>query len=836
MNLPFTPDEVRFFFKHALHHPGSDTAGLALKAAGAIHADSYLFLSNAIEKSHLEKYVLSDALTAFACYDQLDLLIALLRSKSEKVQLSVILALQLLRDGRALEALRELSHDAISEVVKQRAADAYQAIAKQPVALKDNTFYIVRPLTPLDGTDLAFADLVLNRDLSRKAVADIVPLFFHSKENIRKQASEALVNRGEQTADSLLTAIELLNPPFTKELLNIVASYKDPRGAHLIIEWLKRTGGHPAYYALEALAMTGSEEAAMYIAETIVEGEYYTPSEVAIIKKIDHPPASYLLAAYKNNNHFRRTGAEMLAKVLGVDALWALVDGIQDRYREVRKNAEAGLLELGMAAFDALESLLNSSPDDAVRQHVCRVFGRIGKERALLSLGNLAQSDDQHLHWEAIKAIGQIPDPGAVNLLSQWIESPDRHTRELVVQGLERQNSSEAIELLAKRVNDSDKAVRLAVVAALYKLATELKDAQRMIPAVLLLLLTDRDHEVAALAETKLIDLASWKTSVAEEIYRRRETASDPLKIEQLCSAIQKRISERKSVEQTGLFIGSDKSVSPPPSPEIPQPITDAIQLSVSAPRVVCPGHTFILDVWAYFETYRRETYELAQQAQRDEAIMMRSKGPVQVQRNTTLTVRINIPDFGSEQEDTIYWGGSTGNCTIPVNVPEKVNPGLYVGAAKFYVGSLLIAKLSFDIEVGAEQKEKTDVTTQVQRIKTAFASYATADRNEVLGRVQGMLKLLPELDIFFDVASLRSGDNWEMRLEKEIKTRDVFYLFWSGAASKSPWVEKEWRTALLTKGIACIDPVPLEPPDKVPPPPELSSLHFNEWTLSYQR
>jgi hypothetical protein len=215
---------------------------------------------------------------------------------------------------------------------------------------------------------------------------------------------------------------------------------------------------------------------------------------------------------------------------------------------------------------------------------------------------------------------------------------------------------------------------------------------------------------------------------------------------------------------------------------------------------------------------------------------MLRSKSPVKIQRDTILTVHICVPDFKIKQEDIIYWGGTTGNCTFPIKVPIEMELGFHLGIANFYVGPLLIAKLNFEIEVGLQQKDEADITTREQKIRTAFASYASDDRNKVLGRIQGMLKLLPELDIFLDVASLRSGENWEKRLENEIKIRDVFYLFWSSAASKSQWVEKEWRTALLTKGIDYIDPVPLEPPNMVPPPPELSSLHFNEWTLAYQK
>ena len=60
-----------------------------------------------------------------------------------------------------------------------------------------------------------------------------------------------------------------------------------------------------------------------------------------------------------------------------------------------------------------------------------------------------------------------------------------------------------------------------------------------------------------------------------------------------------------------------------------------------------------------------------------------------------------------------------------------------------------------------------------------------------------------------------------------------MLLLFWSTAASQSRYVESEWRIALEEHGLDGISPVPLESPATVPPPPELSSLHFNDWTLA---
>src|SRR5262249_44309071 len=117
----------------------------------------------------------------------------------------------------------------------------------------------------------------------------------------------------------------------------------------------------------------------------------------------------------------------------------------------------------------------------------------------------------------------------------------------------------------------------------------------------------------------------------------------------------------------------------------------------------------------------------------------------------------------------------------------------------------------------------------------SAFASYASEDRDEVLAIIQGMQKVTPGLNVFLDVASLRSGQHWMEQLRKEIALRDVFYLFWSEPAKKSPCVEPECRCGYQDRGLDFIDPVPLVSPDVVPPPQELAELHFSDWVLAFK-
>ena len=48
--------------------------------------------------------------------------------------------------------------------------------------------------------------------------------------------------------------------------------------------------------------------------------------------------------------------------------------------------------------------------------------------------------------------------------------------------------------------------------------------------------------------------------------------------------------------------------------------------------------------------------------------------------------------------------------------------------------------------------------------------------------------------------------------------------------------MEWEWKLALRKKGLGFIDPVPLEDPDKVPPPAELADLHFGDKWLAFKK
>ena len=212
-----------------------------------------------------------------------------------------------------------------------------------------------------------------------------------------------------------------------------------------------------------------------------------------------------------------------------------------------------------------------------------------------------------------------------------------------------------------------------------------------------------------------------------------------------------------------------------------------------------------------------------------EEPVHETRSGKVTAPRNAKVRIvlsspDVNIDDYMEEGE----WSGGYRVFGFPVQLPVDFDKHQVLFVATVYIQGVIATKLKFV----ASCTGKGSLKPQVQRrdVNSAFISYASEDRPWVISIVQGMQKVRPDLDIFLDVAKLRSGEDWESRLYKEIDDRDVLYLCWSRHAKKSKWVGREWRYAFNTKGIEGIEPVPIEPAETCPPPKALSKLHFNDY------
>ena len=265
------------------------------------------------------------------------------------------------------------------------------------------------------------------------------------------------------------------------------------------------------------------------------------------------------------------------------------------------------------------------------------------------------------------------------------------------------------------------------------------------------------------------------------------------------------------------------------PAPDREQE-TQLVDFSVFAPCTVTPDASFILEIWAYLRDQRDEVLERA--GRHGRLIERGSRGPVYVPGRTELTLVLRLDRFElQETQDTVLWCGDITNVAFIIRAPKHLPAGIYPGQISILNGGMLLTRLIFELTVGETMDEQASLNLHRQEFKTAFASYASSDRDEVLRRVQGIQAT--GMDVFLDVLSLRAGEHWQEELFKHIRSRDIFYLFWSVAASQSEWVNREWRYALNEKGLDFIHPIPLAAPSEAPPPEELRNKHFNDMILA---
>ncbi len=264
----------------------------------------------------------------------------------------------------------------------------------------------------------------------------------------------------------------------------------------------------------------------------------------------------------------------------------------------------------------------------------------------------------------------------------------------------------------------------------------------------------------------------------------------------------------------------------------------DHVHVTVTAPAALQPGHAHELRLWAHLENQMPGVLERARAAfgtLDPRRILRKTEGPFEIPRDTSLHIRLSVEDIAiADPHKIIRWTGDIGCAAFVVKVPPGYPSGPKAATASIRVQGTELAKVDFVLNVGMGRTRRQQLPARLTRHRAAFASYASEDRDAVLARIQGIQKAAPYMQIFVDVISLRSGEDWERRLLDIIPRMDVFYLFWCRHAKGSQWVEREWRCAYQAKGIDFIDPVPLEPAAAAPPPAELARKHFSEPILAY--
>lgn len=253
------------------------------------------------------------------------------------------------------------------------------------------------------------------------------------------------------------------------------------------------------------------------------------------------------------------------------------------------------------------------------------------------------------------------------------------------------------------------------------------------------------------------------------------------------------------------------------------------VHFSAIAPRTLTKSEYTIIDIVMYQDAFRSVVDELIKEAALP--VQEKKSGTVRVREGARVKIQLTSPDI--EIEDNVEeqeWVGEYLTYNFAVMIPEKFAKRQVLFTATVYIDDLIATRLKFIAKCWSLRQQKIKVTQE--NVLSAFVSYASQDRNRVAMIVQGMQKARPDMDIFFDVESLRSGESWEEALWSEIDRRDTLFLCWSRNAAESPWVAREWKYCYEQKGAEAIEPIPLEPPSSCPPPEELKRKHFNDRLL----
>ncbi len=258
---------------------------------------------------------------------------------------------------------------------------------------------------------------------------------------------------------------------------------------------------------------------------------------------------------------------------------------------------------------------------------------------------------------------------------------------------------------------------------------------------------------------------------------------------------------------------------------------SNPVYVGVSAPIGATPGSDFIARLYAYAEEFQGQVEDVIN------SLAPTSKRVSGLRRcrwrvGETVTVRASGTHVTCKQPVVHFeWNGAYEIADFHFVADKKAADKVAIIAFALEVSGVTVATVQIEVQIRKEAPAgMRNVRTEAAR--TGFASYATEDRPEVLGRVSSIEQSAGML-IFVDCLDLHPSEEWRPMVEREIIARDIFLLFWSLRASNSDWVRWEWQTALKKKGTKQMEIHPLQAPHLAPPPKELAHLHFGDRYLA---
>ena len=267
---------------------------------------------------------------------------------------------------------------------------------------------------------------------------------------------------------------------------------------------------------------------------------------------------------------------------------------------------------------------------------------------------------------------------------------------------------------------------------------------------------------------------------------------------------------------QTGPVPEQTEPAAPAAEEPVQPPQIDSVLFSAVAERSVSRSDCRIVEIAMYTEEVQQQLLEQIKREFEGETLEKTSHA-LKASQNAEITVVLSASGIDIGENRLSYrWNGKYLRFSFDYFVPEDYSRRQILFRAEVYIDGVIATALKFTVNV--DQAQEQPVLTR-EDVHSAFLSYSRQDISAVTYIVQALKKARPDMDVFFDVERLRSGENWEDRLYAELLRRDKLFLCWSRSAAKSVWVEREWTFMADHKGIHAVEPFPLESSAECPVP-----------------
>jgi hypothetical protein len=266
--------------------------------------------------------------------------------------------------------------------------------------------------------------------------------------------------------------------------------------------------------------------------------------------------------------------------------------------------------------------------------------------------------------------------------------------------------------------------------------------------------------------------------------------------------------------------------------PSEPEPVL----LGGSAPRRARPGDVVLVQFAAYVARFEDQARRALEREAAPGEVRLGEETDCRWAVGARVTVTCTVRGLAVPVATQAFvWDGECRTVSFDVEVPADAQPHDAVIVLEAFVhdaadapDAVQVGRLRMALEIGGDTDDEPPRRVQGQAARTAFASYASEDRIDVLERVSS-IRRSAGLEVFVDVVSLRMGEDWEKRLREQIASSDRFLLFWSEHAAGKKWVTWEWEQALDARGEDALELHLLRatPIDTIPD--RLRRFHFDD-------